>query len=46
MNNGSSPFKSPQGEAQFMAVYDSLMQQRHVNYETFGIPAASGAPIG
>jgi pimeloyl-ACP methyl ester carboxylesterase len=42
MNNKSSSFKTPQDEAEFMAVYDALMKHWPVPYETFDIPGRFG----
>ena len=46
MNILPSPFKSPKGESEFMAVYDALMQQWPVSYETFDIPGHFGCTHG
>jgi pimeloyl-ACP methyl ester carboxylesterase len=42
MDNLPSSFKTPQAEAEFMAVYDALMRHWPVPYETFDIPGRFG----
>jgi len=42
MNTLPSPFKSPQGEAEYLAAYDAMMQYWPVPYESIDIPGHYG----
>jgi pimeloyl-ACP methyl ester carboxylesterase len=42
MDDLTYPFKSPKGKAEFMKVYDTLMQHWPVPYETFDITGSFG----
>jgi pimeloyl-ACP methyl ester carboxylesterase len=54
MNNLPSPFKSPEGEAEYMAAYETMMRYWTVPYEAIDIPGyygcthlvVSGPPAG
>lgn len=42
MNYSPSPFKSPKGKAQFMAIYEAFLQKWPVPYESYDIPGRFG----